>query len=84
MPWKECHVMDERLRFAKSVRQQFSPNLQWRPTDNACNSTQRSDEEYFVVSFAGGIGPAIGKRRSRRGVQWSRRRVGELGTLTAA
>jgi hypothetical protein len=39
--------------YGKSVRTKYQPNLAWLYTHAACNSAFRSDEEYFVASFAG-------------------------------
>lgn len=53
-PWNRDHVPPKRI-FASSIRDKFSPNLEWLPAHEECNSSYREDEEYFVVSFAGHV-----------------------------
>lgn len=50
--WNRDHVPPQRL-FAKSVRQQYSPQLDWLPTHVACNSAYKDDEDYFVTALVG-------------------------------
>jgi hypothetical protein len=52
--WNRDHVPPKRV-FSSTVREQFSPKLDWLPTHEACNSAYRADEEYFVASFAGHV-----------------------------
>lgn len=52
--WNRDHAPTIRI-FASGVRQQFSPQLEWLPTHDACNGAYRQDEEYFVASFAGHV-----------------------------
>lgn len=58
--WNRDHVPPQRL-FAKSVRQQHSPQLDWLPTHVACNSAYRDDEDYFVTALVGHHGTAWAK-----------------------
>jgi hypothetical protein len=58
--WNRDHVPPQRL-FAKSVRKQYSPQLDWLPTHIACNSAYASDEDYFVTALVG-----------QHGTQWAK------------
>jgi len=50
--WNRDHVPPRRI-FAKSVRQQFGPNLPTLPTHASCNRGAERNEAYFIVSFVG-------------------------------
>lgn len=68
--WNRDHVPPQRL-FAKTVRRQYSPQLDWLPTHIACNSAYASDEDYFVTALVGQHGTAWAKavfEDVRRGV----------------
>jgi hypothetical protein len=52
--WDRDHVPPERI-FAKSIRVEYSPQLEWNYAHKRCNRAYRRDEEYFVVSFAGHV-----------------------------
>ena len=68
--WNRDHVPPQRL-FAKSVRQQHSPQLMWLPTHTACNSAFANDEDYFVTALVGHHGTVWAKavfEDMRRGI----------------
>lgn len=50
--WNRDHVPPQRF-YGKSIRDAFNPNLAWLPTHTKCNTGYKSDEEYYVASFAG-------------------------------
>lgn len=58
--WNRDHVPPQRL-FAKTIRRQYSPQLDWLPTHVACNSAYASDEDYFVTALVGQHGTAWAK-----------------------
>jgi hypothetical protein len=68
--WNRDHVPPQRL-FAKAVRKQYSPQLDWLPTHIACNSAYASDEDYFITALVGQHGTRWAKavfEDIRRGV----------------
>jgi hypothetical protein len=90
--WNRDHVPPQRL-FAKSVRRQYSPQLDWLPTHVACNSAFASDEEYLVTALVGQHGTAWAKAvfedikrgvAKRSGVGLIKTILGQFGKVTTA
>jgi hypothetical protein len=52
--WNRDHVPFARL-FAKRIREQLNPDLEWLHAHEECNSAYKEDEEYFVTAFVGHI-----------------------------
>jgi hypothetical protein len=73
--WNRDHVPPQRF-YGKTIREQFNPNLGWLPTHIDCNSSYKTDEEYYVAAFAGHAdsdGGRIGPAHKGRSVNQARR-----------
>jgi hypothetical protein len=90
--WNRDHVPPQRI-FAKSIRQQYSPQLEWLPTHRECNTAHASDEDYFVTALAGhhrtawarAVFEDIGRGVSKgKGIGRLKTILGQFGKITTA
>ena len=70
--WNTDHVPPKRF-FARSVRRALNPILDGLPTHTACNTSMKTDEEYFVESMI----PTMAGSTSGRAVLFDIRRSRE-------